>query len=195
MSKPMSRYVFSSFRLVGGVRFSLARDRCEIWVRGLTGASPQAAGFASRWSMRCLEVNGSFREILSKPPFFSGPLISPLFQLDTAAPISPKNAQNRALRASSVPRVFRRQTFFQKLFFERQLFSQNFAPRRFFYPEFFQSIFLFLHEGFSMDFLPIFKIFFACGASSFRGFVLRICAPCSCAARGRSRWRTCSSRR
>ena len=51
-------------------------------------------------------------------------------------PIRPKNAQNRALRASSVPRKFRRQNARQLFFLGANIFHKN-LPRQLFFLKFF----------------------------------------------------------
>ena len=51
-------------------------------------------------------------------------------------PIRPKNAQNRALRASSVPRKFRRQNARQLFFLGANIFHKN-LPRQLFFSQVF----------------------------------------------------------
>ena len=138
MSKPMSRYVFSLITVLGGVRFLLAHARCQIWVRGLTGASPQFCP-----SHHFFPGRSSLHFFSSTPPRRSRPKM-------------PRIARSARARSHE---FFGAKLFVKNVFLNANFFTQNFAPRRFFYPQFFQSIFLFLHKGFSMDFLPIFKKF------------------------------------
>ena len=94
-------------------------------------------------------------------------------------PIRPKNAQNRALRASSVPRKFRRQNARQLFFLGANIFHKN-LPRQLFFLKFFFP----RRHGFR---LKIEKIFSAPSAPRilrvFAGnilvlpFSLRACAP------------------
>ncbi len=93
-------------------------------------------------------------------------------------PIRPKNAQNRALRASSVPRKFRRQNARQLFFLGANIFHKN-LPRQLFFSSFFSR-----RHGFR---LKIEKIFSAPSAPRILRvfaknilvlpFSLRACAP------------------
>ena len=151
----MSSYVVCSFKVVGGVRFSMARAPCKIWVRGLTGASPQFCP-----SHHFFPGRSSLHFFSSTPPRRSRPKM-------------PRIARSARARSHE---FFGAKLFVKNFFLNANFFTKNFAARRFFIPNFFKKLFNFCTKDFQWIFVPFSKNFrlrrfwfqkiFACGAES-----------------------------
>ena len=141
MSKPMSSYVVCSFKVVGGVRFSMARAPCKIWVRGLTGASPQFCP-----SHHFFPGRSSLHFFSSTPPRRSRPKM-------------PRIARSARARSHE---FFGAKLFVKNVFLNANFFTKNFAARRFFLSRTFSRNFSIsaqrIFNGFSSHFQKNFRL-------------------------------------
>ena len=107
---------------VGGGECFCGAPPSQFLGQSVTWTSSNRRVFGAFFAIHRLERGAVFRDFFVRAAKFSWRAIFPVFRRDSRAPILPKNAQNRALRTSSLARIFRPQTFRPNFFFSADKF-------------------------------------------------------------------------